>query len=92
MLALKLTKVGPGKSRHNKYPSEAVDVIPYPFRQRDWKDRDKWHLWIGYVLGIADRLYDEGLMMRRVISGCDWDKDWETSDNEFDDFPHLELI
>lgn len=92
MVRLKLTKVGPGQSKHNLIPSEAVDAIPYPFRQRDWKDRDKFHLWAGYMLAVADRLYLEGKMTRRVRWGGDWDKDWETSDNEFDDFPHLELI
>jgi hypothetical protein len=92
LLALGRTKVGAGDSRHNTIPSEAVDVIPYPFRRRDWTDRDKFHLWIGYVLGIADRLFDEGSMTRRVRSGADWDKDWEASDNEFDDFPHFELV
>ena len=86
------TKVGPGLSRHNTVPSRAVDVIPYPFRKRDWKDRDKFHFWAGYVLGIAGMLRDEGRMTMGVRWGGDWDKDWETSDNEFDDFPHLELI
>jgi peptidoglycan L-alanyl-D-glutamate endopeptidase CwlK len=92
LLALKKTKVGPGKSRHNTTPSMAVDVIPYPFYQKDWNDRDKFHLFAGYVLAVADRLYAEGRITHRLRWGGDWDKDWETSDNAFDDFPHFELI
>lgn len=86
------TKVGPGKSKHNLRPSHAVDMLPWPFSQEDWNDRDKFHLHAGYVLAVADRLYHEGRMSRRVRWGGDWDKDWETSDNVFDDFPHFELI
>jgi len=86
------TKVGPGKSKHNLYPSEAVDQIPYPFSEKDWEDRDKFHLHAGFVLGVAARLKGEGKMSRDVRWGGDWDKDWGASDNEFDDFPHIELL
>ena len=86
------TKVRAGKSKHNPYPAEAVDMIPCPFDATDWKDRDKFHLHAGFVLGVADMLYEQGLMKCHIRWGGDWDKDWETSDNEFDDFPHIELI
>jgi len=86
------TKVRAGKSQHNFVPSMAVDVAPWPFAEKDWLDRDKWHLFAGYVLGIADRLYEEGKVIYRLRWGGDWDKDCEASDNEFDDFPHFELI
>ena len=85
------TKVGPGESKHNLWPSEAVDQIPYPFAEEDWQDRDLFHLHAGFILGIAEMLYAQGKMTRRVRWGGDWDKDWEASDNEFDDFPHIEL-
>jgi peptidoglycan L-alanyl-D-glutamate endopeptidase CwlK len=49
-------------------------------------------LFAGYVVGIADRLYEQGLMTKKVRWGGDWDKDWEASDNTFDDFPHFELL
>lgn len=92
LLAAKKTKVGPGKSRHNPYPSLAVDMIPWPFAQEDWEDRDKFHLFAGYVLGVAEMLYKRGDMKHKLRWGGDWDKDWETSDNAFDDFPHFELV
>ncbi len=86
------SKVKPGGSKHNRWPSEAVDQIPYPFHKGDWEDRDKFHLHAGFVLGVAARLKAEGMMTRDVRWGGDWDKDWEASDNAFDDFPHIELI
>ena len=36
--------------RHNANPSRAVDVVPYPI---DWNDRERFHLFAGFVLGIA---------------------------------------
>ena len=89
------TKVKAGGSKHNPDAegySRAIDMIPYPFAIKDWEDRDKFHLFAGYVLAIADRLFEEGKMTMRVRWGGDWDKDWEASDNDFDDFPHFELI
>ena len=35
---------------HNKYPSLAVDVAPYPI---DWKDRERFTYFAGFVKGIA---------------------------------------
>lgn len=86
------TKLGPGRSKHNRNPSEAVDMLPWPFSSDDWNDRNKFHLHAGYVLAVADQLHSDGVMGRKVRWGGDWDKDWETSDNVFDDFPHFELI
>ena len=57
------------KGSHNKYPSLAVDIAPYPI---DWKDRDRFHLFAGFVKGIASQM---GLNIRW---GGDWDSDTET--------------
>lgn len=69
-------------SRHNTSPSEAVDVAPYPI---DWEDRDRFHLFAGYVLGVAASM---GIKLR---FGGDWDRDTEVDDNDFDDLVHFEL-
>ena len=68
--------------RHNANPSNAVDVAPYPI---DWKDRERFNLFAGYVLGIADSM---GIKLRW---GGDWDQDWTVKDNKFDDLPHFEI-
>jgi peptidoglycan L-alanyl-D-glutamate endopeptidase CwlK len=70
------------KGKHNKTPSIAVDVIPYPI---DWEDRDRMHYFAGFVLGIAKTM---GLNIRW---GGDWDQDTKTKDNKFDDLVHFEI-
>jgi len=70
------------KGKHNKVPSVAVDVIPYPI---DWEDRDRMHYFAGFVLGIAKNM---GLKIRW---GGDWDMDTHTKDNKFDDLVHFEI-
>lgn len=68
--------------KHNSSPSMAVDVAPYPI---DWSDRDRFHYFAGYVLGIAQTM---GLNIRW---GGDWDQDTKTKDNKFDDLVHFEI-
>ena len=68
--------------RHNANPSRAVDVVPYPI---DWHDRERFHLFAGFVIGIAQSM---GIKLRW---GGDWNMNFEVDDNNFDDFPHFEL-
>lgn len=68
--------------KHNASPSKAVDVAPYPI---NWSDRDRFHYFGGFVLGIASQM---GLKIRW---GGDWDRDTEVKDNRFDDLPHFEI-
>ena len=77
------TKVQYPMGRHNSNPSRAVDVVPYPV---DWNDRERFHLFAGFVLGIARSM---GIKLRW---GGDWNMNFEVDDNKFDDFPHFELI
>jgi len=72
-------------SRHNTRDagkSEAIDVIPWPI---DWNDRERITLFAGYVMGVSRSM---GVMLRW---GGDWDEDWQTKDNTFDDLVHFEL-
>ena len=48
-----ITKVRYPDGRHNCNPSNAVDVVPYPI---DWDDRERFHLFAGFVLGISKSL------------------------------------
>ena len=77
------TKVTYPKGRHNAQPSRAVDVVPYPV---DWEDRERFHLFAGFVLGVASGM---GISLRW---GGDWNQNFEVDDNKFDDFPHFELV
>jgi len=77
------TKVKYPHGRHNSNPSRAVDVVPYPI---DWDDRERFHLFAGFVIGIAQSM---GIKLRW---GGDWNMNFEVDDNNFDDFPHFELV
>ena len=79
----KRTKVKYPNGRHNAKPSMAADVVPYPI---DWDDRERFHLFAGFVLGIAQS------MEINIRWGGDWNKNFEVDDNNFDDFPHFEMI
>jgi peptidoglycan L-alanyl-D-glutamate endopeptidase CwlK len=77
------TKVKFPNGRHNALPSLAADVVPFPI---DWDDRERFHLFAGFVLGTARHM---GIILRW---GGDWNRNWFVDDNKFDDFPHFELV
>lgn len=70
------------EGKHNSTPSLAIDVAPYPI---NWKDRERFTLYAGFVLGIAA---SKGIKLRW---GGDWDMDNQVADNNFDDLVHFEL-
>lgn len=79
-------------SKHNKIPSMAIDVIPYP---SGWPQKDSPHYhkqvaafyhMAGIILGIA------ATMNVSLRWGGDWDMDDDFTDNRFDDLAHFELI
>lgn len=76
------SKAQPGQSPHNRQPSLAVDAVPYPV---DWQDSRRFALFAGFVLGTA------AAMGVPLTWGGDWNRNWQVSDNGFDDLPHFEL-
>ena len=75
--------------KHNKQPSMAVDVAPYPV---DWKNTKRFYWFAGYVMGIAQKLKDEGKITHVVRFGGDWDRDTDIDDQKFMDIVHFELL
>ncbi len=69
--------------KHNKQPSFAVDVAPYPV---DWENLDRFRYFAGFVMGIASQ------MGTRLRWGGDWDGDTELRDQKFVDLPHFEVL
>lgn len=69
-------------SKHNRTPSAAVDVVPYPV---SWKDTNQMRYFAGFVVGIAATM---GITIRW---GGDWDSDRDLNDQTFFDFPHFEV-
>lgn len=74
---------------HNTLPSYAVDVSPYPVQ---WNNVSRFYWFAGYVMGIAQKLYDEGKITHLIRYGGDWDKDKDITDNNFNDLVHFELV
>jgi peptidoglycan L-alanyl-D-glutamate endopeptidase CwlK len=71
------------QSKHNTYPSQAVDVAPYPI---DWQDSERFTLLAGILKGIAHT------MSIKLRWGGDWNSNNITKDQTFDDLPHFELL
>lgn len=68
-------------SKHNKKPSLAVDVAPYPI---DFNNIERFKQMIEVVKKKAKELNID------IISGSDWDDNPDTP-NKFNDLPHFEL-
>ena len=76
-------------SKHNVFPSIAVDVAPYykDFPHLRWNRKYEFVNLHGILIGIA---YTKGITLR---SGNNWDRDDELiTDQNFIDLPHLELV
>ena len=78
----KRSKVVYPQSKHNSFPSKACDAVPYPV---DWNDKNRFYYFAGFVMGVAKV---KGISLRW---GGDWDRDFETKDNRFNDLPHFEI-
>ncbi|TSA51969.1 MAG: M15 family peptidase [Planctomycetaceae bacterium] len=78
-------------SKHNQYPSMAVDAAPYEKSGIDWGKLQSAHF-AGYVKGTADILYRMSIIAHKVRCGLDWDQDNDIDDTRFWDACHFELI
>lgn len=81
-------------SKHNTTPSDAVDLAPYVPGQDSYDMEHVLHF-AGIVQAIAAKLYQEGLMSRRLIWGGSWrvktDAQFAFDQNRFFDGIHFEL-
>jgi peptidoglycan L-alanyl-D-glutamate endopeptidase CwlK len=75
--------------KHNKMPSNAVDVAPYPI---DWEDESRFCFFAGFVLGVADELKRQRIITHDIRWGGDWNSDKQVKDNKFNDRVHYEII
>jgi hypothetical protein len=83
------SKVRWPNSKHNSFPSMAVDVAPWPIPQKwgeKWKDRVKFYELKAIIFYVAAQ---KGYKVRY---GGDWDMDYDYHDNKFDDLVHFEII
>ncbi len=79
------TKVKWPNSKHNSYPSMAVDLQPFPLPQDEQELREQ-------LTYIAGRIVEWGKHVGIDIRwGGDWDQDGDVTDNGFDDLYHFEV-
>jgi len=69
-------------SKHNSFPSRAVDIAPYPI---DWKNIDRFIELAEAVKAKADKM---GI---KIIWGGDFNNDGDKTTNDAWDKPHFEL-
>jgi peptidoglycan L-alanyl-D-glutamate endopeptidase CwlK len=77
------------KSKHQSYPSKAVDIVPYPENINGvniWQDKQRFSVLAGFMYSAA---IIEGVNIRW---GGDWDDDGNNADSNFHDMPHFELV
>lgn len=79
----KRSKLRYPESKHNKSPSLAIDIAPWPIR---WNDREQFYYMGGLVMGVANGL---GIDLRY---GGDWNRNGRIGDQSFDDLVHFELF
>lgn len=84
------TKLHYPEGRHNRQPSFAVDVSPYPI---EWGNEKRFYWFAGYVFGVAQKLKDEG----KITHGLRWGGAWNgfAKFNEkwmLNDLVHFELV
>lgn len=72
-------------SKHNKNPSDAVDIRPAsPFTAHDWEDKVRFGRIVGFIECVAAEL---GIGIR---CGLDWNTDGRSIDERFPDLGHIE--
>lgn len=82
------------KGKHNKYPSEAVDVVPFVGNTASF-DSNNCIYFAGYVQHCFIHLQDQGLIPTNVKlrNGADWNMDGVIYEgNDLKDPYHFELI
>ncbi len=80
------------RSKHNKWPSQAIDLGPYLPRENVLYDREQVLYFAGIVKATAFMLRKEGKMKYRIRWGGDWDRDNNFKEHSFFDGVHFELI
>jgi peptidoglycan L-alanyl-D-glutamate endopeptidase CwlK len=75
------SKVRYPNSKHNKWPSQGIDIAPWPI---NWNDKESFYYLAGRMMQAADSL---GISLRW---GGDWDMDQDLHDQNFFDLGHFE--
>ncbi|MCE5304910.1 M15 family peptidase [bacterium] len=77
------------ESKHNKDPSLAVDVAPYPI---DWNNIDRFIEFGKFVIATAKTMKSNKLITYDIRWGGDWDGDGDLADQKMNDYVHFEIV
>jgi len=83
------------KSKHQEYPSEAVDIYAYKYKSGGKASYTKHQLSYiaGVIQGVANYLYIHDKIYHIIRWGGNWDSDgWIIDDQTFQDLCHFELL
>lgn len=76
--------------KHNKTPSMAADVPPWPEK---WDSEPAFLELRNVVMNVWQEMLDEGTTEGfKLRWGGDWDGDGDRTDQTFDDLPHWEIV
>ena len=79
------------KSKHNEYPSHAVDIYAFIQGKAVWEVTELTFL-AGIILATAKLLKQSGEITHDLVWGGNWDGDGEIiTDQKFMDLPHFEI-
>lgn len=98
-----LSRAKPGQSKHNRLPSEAMHLVPFPVpvppdpnltHQIDSAERARqaaaeWREYAFFAGRVLQAADDLGI---RIRWGGDWNENDTTVDNHFNDLQHYELM
>ena len=73
-------------SKHNKIPSEAVDIAVYMNGKINWNNIECYHYLAGVILTVAMEY------KVKLRCGLDWDMDGDPTDQTFIDAGHYEIV
>lgn len=79
------------KSKHQYFPSLAVDIAPYPIKWSGQKNIARFYMLAGYMFQASEKLYRQGKIDNKLRWGGDWNGNKKFTDQSFDDLPHFEL-
>jgi peptidoglycan L-alanyl-D-glutamate endopeptidase CwlK len=84
------------KSKHNEYPSMAVDIYPFPYPEKrpiqQEREMYRFYYLAGIMTCISNQLYNNKEISHKLRWGGDFDGDQKFYNNKFLDCPHFELV
>jgi len=85
------SKVKFPNSKHNKLPSLAVDIQPYPMSKDKTKNYYQFIFLGGFITALAIKMYEQGVIKNKIRWGGDWNRNFDISDENFLDLYHFEI-